>query len=139
MFRKIHSNRDPQATVFSELRREFRPYLRAGQRRLRRFAGNYPRFLFGMMVINLTLSAVLVLTVFRRKDNAKHTHTVSAAAPISDGFDRIHAAGLALRETIRLKREIDSLTQLTALSRKDTIRLSSDLDSLRHIRLNLNP
>lgn len=139
MFRKLHSNRDPQATLFSELRKEFLPYFQKAQHGLRGIAASYPRFLFAMMVINIVLSIVLVLTVCRRKGEPPKTPDGNPAATISGDFDRIRAAGAAMQQTIRLKREIDSLTQLPALSRADTLRLSSDLDSLRHIHLTLNP
>jgi len=139
MFRKIHSNRDPQATVFGELKKEFSPYVDKAQRGLKRIADAYPRFLFVMMVINITLSAILVMTVFKRKGDPPKQKTVNAAAPLSGGFDRIREAGLALKETIRLKRKIDSLTHLKTLSRTDSAALLSDLDSLRHIQLTQQP
>jgi len=138
MFRKIHSNRDPQATVFQEIRKEFKPYFDKLQSCCKRIAQHYPRFLFVMMIINITLSIILVTTVFKRKSDPPKQKPVNATAPLSDSFDRIAAAGLALRETIRLKHHIDSLTHLKALSHTDSLALMDDLDSLRHIRLTIN-
>lgn len=138
MFRKIHSNRDPQATFFQEIRKEFRPYFDKVQAGGKRIAQHYPRFLFVMMVINITLSIILVTTVFRRKGDPPKHKTVSVAAPLTNGFDRIAEAGLALKQTIRLKHQIDSLTHLKALSHTDSLALMTDLDSLRHIRLTIN-
>lgn len=139
MFRKIHSNRDPQATVFSELKKEFRPYVVKAQHGFKRFAECYPRFLFMMMIINITLSVVLVMTVFKQKGDPPKQKAINAATPIAGGFDRIRQAGLALRETIRLKREIDSITKLRTLTHPDSIALLNDLDSLRHIHLTQQP
>jgi hypothetical protein len=139
MFRKIHSNRDPQATVFGELKKEFKPYVDKMQRGLKSIADTYPRFLFVMMVINITLSIVLVMTVFKRKGDPPKQKSVSVAAPLAGGFDRIREAGLALKETIRLKRKIDSLTHLKTLNRTDSAALITDLDSLRHIHLTQQP
>lgn len=138
MFRKLHSNRDPQATVFKELRKEFRPYFDKAQGRLKRLAKNYPRFLFVMMVINIALSVILVLTVFKRKGDPPKHPAANAATPLTNGFDRIREAGLALKTTIRLKHDIDSLTHLKTLSHADSAVLISDLDSLRRIRITLN-
>ncbi len=138
MFRKIHSNRDPQVTVFKEIRKEFAPYFDKAQVGLRRMAQNYPRFLFVMMVINITLSAILVLTVCKRKGDPPKQTAIQVVSPVTSGFDRIREAGTALRGTIRLKRRIDSLTRLKSLSRADSIALVNDLDSLRHIRLTIN-
>jgi len=139
MFRKIHSNRDPQATVFGELKKEFRPYVDKAQCGLKHIADAYPRFLFVMMVINITLSAILVMTVFKRKGDPPKQKTISAIAPLAGGFSRIREAGLALKETIRLKRTIDSLTHLKTLSGADSAALLNDLDSLRHIHLTQQP
>ncbi|MBS1500763.1 MAG: hypothetical protein JST32_01790 [Bacteroidetes bacterium] len=139
MFRKIHSNRDPQATVFGELRNEFRPYVDKMQHGLKRIADSYPRFLFIMMVINIILSIVLVMTVFKRKGDPPKPKIVNAATPLTGGFNRIRETGLALKETIRLKRGIDSLTHLKTLSKADSAQLLKDLDSLRHIQFTQYP
>src|ERR1700744_764312 len=88
MFRKIHSNRDPQATLFREIRKEFKPYFDRAQSGFKRLAQHYPRFLFVMMVVNITLSIILVTTVFKRKGDPSKHKTVNAALPLSTGFDR---------------------------------------------------
>ena len=139
MFRKIHSNRDPDTTVLKEVRKEFAPYFDKAQAGFRHMAQHYPRFLFVMMVINITLSAILVTTVFKRKGDPPKQKPVHLTAPLAGGFDRIRAAGDALRETIRLKRGIDSLTHLKSLSHSDSAALINDLDSLRRIRLTIKP
>lgn len=138
MFRKIHSNRDPDTTILKEVRKEFAPYFDKVQTGFRRIAQHYPRFLFVMMVINITLSVILVTTVFKRKGDPPKQKAVHLAAPLAGGFDRIRAAGDALRETIRLKHGIDSLTHLKSLSHTDSAALVNDLDSLRRIRLTIN-
>ena len=138
MFRKIHSNRDPQVTVFKEIRKEFAPYFDKAQTGFRRMTQHYPRFLFVMMVINITLSAILVTTVCKRKGDPPKQKTIQVVSPVASGFDRIREAGDALRATIRLKHGIDSLTHQKSLSKADSIALMNDLDSLRHIRLTIN-
>lgn len=138
MFRKIHSNRDPQVTVFKAIRKEFAPYFDNAQAGFRRMAQHYPRFLFVMMVINITLSAILVTTVFKRKGDPPKQKAVQVVTPVASGFDRIREAGEALLATIRLKHGIDSLTHLKSLSRADSVALMKDLDSLRYIRLTIN-
>lgn len=138
MFRKIHSNRDPQVTIFKEIRKEFAPYFDKAQAGFRRMALHYPRFLFVIMVINITLSAILVTTVFKLKGEPPKQKAMPVVSPVASGFDRIRKAGEALRATIRLKHGIDSLTHLKSLSRADSSALMNDLDSLRHIRLIIN-
>ena len=139
MFRKIHSNRDPEATLFKEVRKEFAPYFDKAQGGFQRVARHYPRFLFVMMIVNITLSAILVTTVFKRKGDPPKQKRINTVAPLATGFNRIEAAGTALRETICLKRNIDSLAHLKSLSHADSAALLSDLDSLRRLRLTINP
>ena len=138
MFRKIHSNRDPQVTVFKEIRKEFAPYFDKAQVAFRRMTQHYPRFLFVMMVINIALSAILVTTICKRKGDPPKQKMIRIVSPVASGFDRIREAGEALRATVRLKHGIDSLTHLRSLSKTDSIALMNDLDSLRHIRLTIN-
>jgi hypothetical protein len=79
------------------------------------------------------------MTVFKRKGDPPKKQHINAAAPLTGGFSRIEAAGQALKETICLKRGIDSLTHLKILSHTDSAALMNDLDSLRRIRLTINP
>jgi len=83
------------------------------------------------MVINITLSAILCFTVFRNKEVQK---PIKIAAPISSGFDQIIKAGAALRVTIVLKKQIDSLSKKKTLSAADSAILLKDLDSLNHLK-----
>ena len=128
MFKKIHSDRDPRDTVFTELRREFAPHFGKAKKSLQQVAQSYPRFLFLMMVINISLSAILCFTVFRHKE----------APPIkivTPKFDNIIAMGTAIRKTIKLKRQVDSLMKKKSLSSADSTILLKDLDSLNHIKI----
>lgn len=134
MFKKIHSDRDPRDTVISEVKKEFRPYFKKAGHGLRRAAERYPKFLFVMMVINLSLSAILCFTVFRHKEPVNKVQPINLTAPVTDGFDRIIEAGAALRGTIRLKKQVDSITKNKILSKADSAVLLKDLDSLQRIR-----
>ena len=138
MFRKIHSDRDPRDTVMSEIKKEFRPYFSKAGQGLRGTAERYPKFLFWMMVINITLSAILCFTVFRHREAPKKAQPVKVAAPVTNGFDRIMQAGAALQQTIRLKKRVDSITQKEILTKADSAGLLKDLDSLAHIHRTIN-
>jgi len=133
MFKKITSDRDPRDTVFSELGKEFKPYVIKVRSCLHHMADSYPKFLFAMMVINILLSVILEMTVFKPPPEAKKAAAPVIAAPLSVGFDKIMQAGVALKQTIRLKRQVDSLTKSKHLSKADSIELLKDLDSLQHI------
>jgi hypothetical protein len=136
MFKKIHSNRDPKDTVFSELKKEFRPYFNKAAISLKRAANRYPVFLFWMMVINISLSIVLVATVFRRKEEPAKKPTMQLS-PVSDGFDQLLAAGHRLKTVIALKKQVDSLVHKKQPDAADSATLMRDLDSLQHLQIHL--
>jgi hypothetical protein len=141
MFKKIHSNRDPQDTVFRELKKEFRVYFDQAGHGWRNFISRYPKFLFGSMIGLMLISLVLSFTVFRLRDVPLKIKTVAVsgqARPVSDGFSRIIQAGAALKETISLKKFIDSITAKPVLSEADSVRLEQALDRLQNINKNLN-
>ena len=136
MFKKIHSNRDPKDTVFSEIKKEFRPYFNKAGISLKRATERYPVFLFWMMVINISLSIVLVSTVFRRKEEPAKKHAVELS-PVSDGFDQLLAAGHRLKTVISLKKQVDSLVHKKQPNAADSAQLLRDLDSLQHLQIHL--
>jgi hypothetical protein len=132
MFRKLHSNRDPRDTLFSELNKEFRPYIRKAGKGLKGLADDHPKFLFVMMVINIVLSVILSFTVFRRHDQPPKV-VKSIVNPVTGGFDQIMRTGEKLKQTIALKRQIDSLTSKKQLSAADSLALEQALDTIQKL------
>ena len=55
------------------------------------------------------------------------------------GFDQILNTGTALKRTIRLRSEVDSLSALHVLSAADSARLGKCLDELHEISKQFNP
>jgi hypothetical protein len=137
MFRKIHSNRDPRDTLVSELKKEFSVYVAAFSKVSKSVILRYPRTLFACMIGSLLVSVLFAIILHRPSKVVVH-HPVDTQ-PFQDGFNRITAAGMALNETIRLKKHVDSLMQKQSLSSVDSTALLKGLDSLRHIRMQLNP
>lgn len=131
MWRKIHSDRDPRDTLFSELRREFRPWLDRVLSLFRQFVAGYPRLTFGLMLILMLFSAVLSFTVFRNKEAPHKIALPGQPAVVSDGFGRIMEAAGQLSEAIRLRRTVDSLTAKSQLNTADSLLLDSILDRLQ--------
>jgi len=139
MFKKIHSNRDPRDTLYSELKKEFSVYLDKGNAGFKSLVSGYPRFVFGLMIALLVASIILAVAL---RHNMWPKNRIAAAPnnrplSINDGFDNIIAAGAALKQTIRLKRQVDSLTAKKTLTKTDSLILMRDLDSLQHIRITL--
>ncbi|NHA05491.1 hypothetical protein G7092_16900 [Mucilaginibacter sp. HC2] len=136
MWKKIHSNRDPRDTLYSEIRKEFGAYFNIAGDAAKRLAGAYPRFFFGCMVLLMALSFVLSFTVFRHPERAKAI-AVEKVSPLEDGFSKIMQATGSIRETIQLKKLVDSLTAKKQLTGQDSTLLDSALDHLSKIHQTL--
>jgi len=133
MWRKIHSNRDPRDTLYSELRKEFRPWFEKLTGRLAGMLSSHPRYFFSGMIALLLISFILSFTVFRHPEKfavAEH----SRPDVVSDGFSQIMEATAKLNETIVLKRSVDSMTAKKTLSAADTVLLDSLLNRLQRNR-----
>jgi hypothetical protein len=140
MFKRIHSNRDPQDTVFSELKKEYQAYFDRAGNCWRSFLTRYPKFLFGSMIFLMVISLALSFTVFRLRDapvKAAVAARQKVPVPVTNDFSRIIQAGAALKETIVLKRLIDSVTAKPALTRSDSLALETALDRLQQLNKNL--
>jgi hypothetical protein len=133
MFRKIHSNRDPGHTLFSELAKELNPYFLGAGQWLRGFAGRYPQILFAVMVLAILVSLALSFTVLRAREPGPGNPAKGMLYPVGAGFSQILQAGSELRETLALKRQVDSIAGKKTLSAHDSLVLEKALDRLRQI------
>ena len=129
MFKKIHSNRDPGDTLYSEIKKEFGGYFSKAAGGTRTFTERYPKFLFGLMVFCIILSISVVFTL-RKRHAPPPKITVS---PVSDGIGQILSLSSALKETIALKKQVDSISRKQSLDKSDSATLLKDLDRLHQI------
>ena len=132
MLKKIHSNRDPRDTLYSEIRKEFGAYFKIAGNSCKRWLGSYPRFFYGLMIVLLITSLFLSFTIFRYPDKVTPVKK-KAVNPVGEGFDRIMRASEQIRQTIALKHLVDSISSKTNLTEKDSTALDSALDRLREI------
>lgn len=132
MFKRITSNRDPRDTLFSELKKEFGPYYHKASSKGKSLMASYPRFWFATMIFLLLVSLGLSFTVFRNREPPakKKVAVKQAAEPVSTGLGQILKAGAALRQTIVLKRQVDSLIAKDHLTAADSADLEKALDKL---------
>ena len=136
MFRKLHSNRDPTKTVFSELKNEFGVYFNRAEAGSKVWLERHSRLVFRLMVVCLVVSIVVAFTVFWKAGVAGNKRVVAPKtqpAVISDGFSRILQVGATLREMITLKKEVDSITAKKQLTNQDSLALEKDLDRLQQL------
>ena len=136
MWKRIHSNRDPRDTLYSEIHKEFGSYFAIAGNAAKRLASTYPKFFWGCMIFLLALSFVLSFTVFRTPEKANVT-VVKKVNPVEDGFSQILQATGNIRETMNLKKLVDSLTAKSQLSAEDSILLDSALSRLSKIHQTL--
>jgi hypothetical protein len=103
MFKKIHSNRDPRDTLYSELKKEFSVYVDKGTVVFKSLVCGYPRFVFGLMIALLIASLILAVALHHKMLPEKKVARISknGTPPVNEGFDNIMAAGMALKQTIR--------------------------------------
>jgi hypothetical protein len=137
MFKRIHSNRDPNATLWKELHREFRNYFEKAAHSFGKICVSYPKVLLGLMILLLFGSAILSFTIFRRPAARVKSKVVLAKQPvktIDDGFSQIMSSGIALRHTLDLKKNVEAILAKGRLTHSDSITLESTLDSLQHLQ-----
>ncbi len=137
MWKKIRSNRNPEDTVYSEIRKEFSPYFEKARAGLNLFLQKFPKGVFGLMVVLMIASLIMTFTVFRHPEQKTRPVPKMTIQPLHDGFDQILRAGAQLKETIRLKKIVDSISNKKQLSGHDSITLVQALDSLQHIHPSL--
>ena len=82
-----------------------------------------------MMCINITLSVILVLSLHQPPPKKQ-----TLIKPPNIGFDRLLQTGEALRETILLKQQVDSILARKPLTSKDSLALENALDQLQKIK-----
>ena len=134
MFRKIHSNRDPKDTLFSELGNEFSRYFKVAGDISTSMLEKRPRVTFSVMVLILVCSLPVSFFYFRHRDIPKAKTVTVQVSPVGDGFSAIILAGEKLKMTMALKNLVDSLSSKKTLSAKDSLLLDSALDKLQSIQ-----
>ena len=137
MWKKIRSNRSPEDTLYSEIRREFSPYFEKAGDGLFVLLQKFPKGIFGLMVVIMAASFVLTFTIFRHPESKTQPVTKITMQPLHNGFDEILRTGAQLKETIRLKKIVDSISIKQHLSASDSISLVQALDSLQKIHPSL--
>ncbi|UOE52586.1 hypothetical protein MTO98_16030 [Mucilaginibacter sp. SMC90] len=129
MWKRIHSNRDPRDTLYSEIRREFGTYFSAAGNGLKSLLNAYPKFSLVSMIVLMLISAILSFTIFRHPEPMKLAKA-QPVNPIGDGFSQIMETAVKIKINLRLKQRIDSLSARKQLTTADSLALGNALDSL---------
>jgi len=129
MFKKTHSKRDASDTLYSEIKKEFGNYFHKAGGTFRSFTERYPRLLFGLMIFCIVIS-ISVVFALRQRPAPPPKVTVS---PAGDGISQIMYLSAVLKETIAVKRQVDSISKKKILDKTDSALLLNDLNRLQQI------
>lgn len=139
MFKKIASNREPDKTIWSELNKEFSPYIGKANSGIRTFFSAYPKAIFFGMVGLIILSIVLSFTLFRNTNDPFLQKTSAAIdvvhePPTNEVFQGVQL----LQQMISTRKTIDGLLSKEVLSDQDSVSLEKAIEQLEMIELQLN-
>lgn len=137
MFRKIHSNRDPRDTLFSEISREFSVYIQKFKHWFSGICLTYPKAVYSTMILLMIGSAISSFLFLQTKkpvpQKAKSASEVTV--PVKNGFGQILEKGLALQEAVELKTQIEMLIAKDSLTSIDSVSLEKAIDRLHMLSI----
>jgi hypothetical protein len=133
MFKKIHSKRDASDTLYSEIKKEFGGYFQKAGNNTKSFTERYPKTLFGMMIFCIIISISVVFALRKRPAPPPKIKL----SPVNDGITQVMGLSTALKETIALKTQVDSISQKKTLNKADSVLLLNDLNRLQQINSTL--
>ena len=144
MFKKIHSNRQPEDTLYSSIKTEFAPAFNKVGCKFQSLLKLYPKTIFISMILLMAVSCILSFTLFRNNPSSSNKGMLT----INKGNDKEREikqktdSGMAgimlvtqkLMVNIRLKQKIEGLIKQPRLSHQDSASLLIAIDSLEMIR-----
>jgi len=140
MYKKIHSNREPGTSIYSELKKEFGTYFNRAERCVRKIANDYPQQVFALMVFTMVVSMVLSFTYFRTKE-LEHSQPATRQGihnqrpvTMTGQFGQFLETTALLQETLELKKHIEAILLKKKLTPADSAELIKALDRLRIIQ-----
>lgn len=131
MFKKIHSNRDPEKTIWSELNNEFAPYISKANTGFSTIISAYPKQIFVGMMLLIIVSAVLSFTVFRNTDDPLAVK-VSGQVRIIPQVPQANMLQMIdlMEETLLIQKQLDSIAAKEVLSAADSLTITNGIKRL---------
>lgn len=131
MFKKIHSNRDPEKTIWSELNNEFAPYISKANTGFSTIISAYPKQIFVGMMLLIIVSAVLSFTVFRNTDDPLAVK-VSGQVRITPQVPQANMLQMIdlMEETLLIQKQLDSIAAKEVLSATDSLTITNGIKRL---------
>lgn len=129
MLKRIHSDRDPRDTLYSELKKEFGTYFQAGRNTAQAIFRRRPKCFFCCMIFLMLASMILSFPVLRDTEKPQQI-VVKHPYVAPSGLDRILEATGQIREHLALRKLVDSLSAKKQLSSADSALLDSALNRM---------
>jgi hypothetical protein len=140
MLQKIRSNRDPEKTIWSELRPIVAPYFSKANAGFSSVLKKQGKVIYAGMVVVIIVSAILSFTVFSTTDNP-----LDNPLPSTTGIQSPHRKEEnllpkieMLQSTLMLRKSIDSLLSKKVLTHQDSLSLVSAITKLEAIEKQIN-
>ena len=135
MFKKLHSNRNPKDTLSSQIKKEFSVYFERTEQYISAYLIKYPSQIFKGMIAVMLVSIVVSFSLSRSNKNISSNTSTFFEAPTAgtNSINQLMETGSAIKETIVLKREIESIISRKILSKTDTSKLKLALDRLESL------
>ena len=144
MFKKIHSNRQPEDTLYASIKTEFAPVFDKAGNKFQNLLKRYPKTIFIGMIFLMVVSGIVSFTLFRNKPSRsnKGMLTINRGNAKEREINRKTDSSMAgillitqkLMVNIRLKQKIEGLIKQPRLSHQDSASLLIAIDSLEIIR-----
>jgi preprotein translocase subunit YajC len=133
MFRKITSNRDPDKTLGSELKKEFGIYYEQVIKRSRQVMEKYPRQIFSIMIMAILFSGVMAFTVMREQPKSVRQINVPSQN-VTTGLGDIVSTANTLQALMATQKQVDLLLKKDTLSHSDSLTLNLAIVQMESLR-----
>jgi preprotein translocase subunit YajC len=136
MFKKISSKVDPDATVASEIRKEFENYFDQAANSRNSFFSSYPKQIFIGMVALIVISGIvcfLILTPSQRQKEKMPDFfkgTTNVGNEVTDGVGQIIDLGTKISDLNTLRKQVEAVLAKPKLSHADTVFLEKAIQQL---------
>jgi len=136
MFKRISSNVDPDATVATEIRKEFGKYFDQAANSRNRFFRSYPKQIFIGMVALIVISGIVCFLIFTPSQRQKEKMpdffkgTANVGNEVTDGVGQIIDLSTKISDLNTLRKQVEAVLAKPKLSHADTVFLEKAIQQL---------
>nr|WP_181718587.1 hypothetical protein [Pedobacter sp.]QJS06248.1 hypothetical protein [Pedobacter sp.] len=127
MLQKINSNKEPDVTVTSEIRKEFGAYFDKAEEKRNVLLKSYPKQIFIGMLISIAISLIICFVVMtpdvRQKDKMPHYELSGkeVAGNVINGLSDTYKKGSTVVDLIELRTQVEEVLKKPVLTHEDSL------------------